>query len=157
MKAKVYIETSVISYLTSRPSRDVVIAGHQQTTLEWWQNDREKFDLVASQLVIQEASAGDPIASEQRLSILDKIELLATTEDALILAQAFIEFKIMPAKASEDALHIAIAVTNGINYLLTWNCKHIANAIIRREIERICRSRGYEPVIICTPEELIER
>jgi len=119
MKAKVYIETSVISYLTSRPSRDIVIAGHQQTTQDWWQNDREKFDLVASQLVVQEARAGDPIASEQRLVILDKITLLATTEASLILAQAFIDVKIMPSKAAEDALHIAIAVTNGIDYLLT--------------------------------------
>ncbi|MEA5554666.1 type II toxin-antitoxin system VapC family toxin [Anabaena cylindrica UHCC 0172] len=157
MKEKVYVETSVISYLTSRPSRDIVIAGHQQITQEWWQNYRETFDLVASQLVIQEASAGDSIAAEQRLKILEKIELLATTEDALSLSQAFLDLKIMPQKAAEDALHIAIAVTNGINYLLTWNCKHIANAIIRREIERICRSKGYEPVIICTPEELIER
>ncbi|WGV24794.1 type II toxin-antitoxin system VapC family toxin [Halotia branconii] len=157
MKEKVYVETSVISYLTSRPSRDIVIAGHQQITQEWWQNYRDKFVLVASQLVIQEASAGDSIASEQRLKILETIELLETREDALSLAQAFLDFKIMPQKAAEDALHIAIAVTNGINYLLTWNCKHIANAIIRREIERTCRSQGYEPVIICTPEELIER
>jgi predicted nucleic acid-binding protein len=157
MKAKVYVETSVISYLTSRPSRDLVIAGHQQITQEWWQNYRETFDLVASQLVIQEASAGDAIAAEQRLEILEQIELLATTEDALTLAQAFLDFKIMPQKAAEDALHIAIAVTNGIDYLLTWNCKHIANAIIRREVERICRYKGYEPVTICTPEELRER
>ena len=142
MKPKVYVETSVISYLTSRPSRDIVIVGHQQITQEWWSNHREIFHLVASQLVIQEASAGDPIASQQRLKILEQIELLATTESALTLA--------------EDALHIAIAVTNGIDYLLTWNCKHIANAIIRREVERICRSLGYEPVTICTPEELME-
>ena len=156
MKPKVYVETSVISYLTSRPSRDILILGHQQITQEWWSNHQEMFHLVASQLVIQEASAGDPIASKQRLKILEQIELLATTERALTLAQAFLELKIMPQKAAEDALHIAIAVTNGIDYLLTWNCKHIANAIIRREVERICRSLGYEPVTICTPEELIE-
>ncbi|WP_066377490.1 type II toxin-antitoxin system VapC family toxin [Anabaena sp. 4-3] len=157
MKEKVYVETSVISYLTSRPSRDIVIAGHQQITQEWWQNYRDKFALVASQLVIQEASAGDSIAAERRLKILETIELLEAREDSLTLAQAFLDFKIMPQKAAEDALHIAIAVTNGINYLLTWNCKHIANALMRREIESICRSQGYEPVIICTPEELIER
>lgn len=156
MKAKVYVETSVISYLTSRPSRDVVIAGHQQTTQDWWQTHQESFDLVASQLVIQEAIAGDPIASQQRLAVLEDIELLSVTEAAISLAQAFIEAGVLPQKAAEDALHIAIAVTNGVDYLLTWNCKHIANAVIRKQVERICHAKGYEPVTICTPEELME-
>ncbi|BAZ14546.1 hypothetical protein NIES4071_63900 [Calothrix sp. NIES-4071] len=156
MKAKVYIETSVISYLTSRPNRDVVIAGHQQTTRDWWENRREAFNLVASQLVIQEASAGDTIAAQERLKALSEVELLETTEEAVSLAQKMIETGILPKKAAEDALHIAIAVTNGIDYLLTWNCKHIANAVIRRQVERVCRLSGYEPVTICTPEELLE-
>lgn len=156
MKAKVYVETSVISYLTSRPSRDVVIAGHQQITRDWWQTQRETFDVVASQLVVQEASAGDPIAAQQRLEVLTAMELLAVTEEALTLAQALVETGPMPLKAAEDALHIALAATSGVEYLLTWNCTHLANATMRREIERICRARGYEPVIICTPEELLE-
>lgn len=156
MKAKVYVETSVISYLTSRPHRDIVIAGHQQTTQDWWENRREAFNLVASQLVIQEASAGDIIAAQERLKALCEIELLETTEEAVLLAQTMIETGTLPKKAAEDALHIAIAVTNGVDYLLTWNFKHINNAIIRRQVERICRSRGYEPVNICTPEELLE-
>ena len=156
MKAKVYVETSVISYLTSRPSRDVVTAGHQQITRDWWQTQRETFDVVASQLVVQEASAGDPTAAQQRLEVLAAMELLAVTEEALTLAQALVETGPMPPQAAEDALHIAIAVTSGVEYLLTWNCTHLANATMRREIERICRARGYEPVIICTPEELLE-
>ena len=156
MKAKVYVETSVISYLTSRPSRDVVIAGHQQITRDWWQTQRETFDVVASQLVVQEASAGDPIAAQQRLEVLATMELLAVTEEALTLAQVLVATGPMPPKAAEDALHIAIAVTSGVEYLLTWNCTHMANATIRRAIERLCRARGYEPVIICTPEELLE-
>jgi predicted nucleic acid-binding protein len=156
MKPKVYVETSVISYLTSRPSRDIVIAGHQQTTQDWWQNRRGAFDLVASQLVIREARAGDSIASEQRLAVLKEVQLLAVTEESISLANTFVEAGIMPKKAAEDALHIAIAVTNSVDYLLTWNCRHIANAVIRKEVERICRSRNYEPVIICTPEELME-
>ncbi len=156
MKAKVYVETSVISYLTSRPHRDVVIAGHQQTTRDWWENRREAFNLVASQLVIQEASAGDTIAAQERLKALYEVKLLETTEEAVLLAQTMIETGTLPKKAAEDALHIAIAVTNGVDYLLTWNCKHIANAVIRRQVERVCRSRGYEPVNICTPEELLE-
>ena len=117
MKAKVYVETSVISYLTSRPSRDVVTAGHQQITRDWWQTQRETFDVVASQLVVQEASAGDPTAAQQRLEVLAAMELLAVTEEALTLAQALVETGPMPPKAAEDALHIAIAVTSGVEYL----------------------------------------
>jgi predicted nucleic acid-binding protein len=161
MKAKVYIETSVISYLTSRPSQDIVIAGHQQTTRDWWATYRAQFDVVASQLVVQEASAqeasaGDPQAAQQRLAVLAELELLAVTEEAIALAHALVEGGPLPAQAAEDALHIAIAVTNGIEYLITWNCKHLANASMRKDIDRICRLRGYEPIVICTPEELIE-
>lgn len=156
MKAKVYVETSVISYLTSRPSRDVVIAGHQQTTRDWWENRKEGFNVVVSALVIKEASAGDTIAAQERLKALSGIELLEITEEARLLAQVLIETGILPKKATEDALHIAIAVTNGVDYLLTWNCKHIANVTIRQQVERACRSRGYEAVAICTPEELLE-
>lgn len=156
MKAKVYIETSVISYLTSRPSQDIVIAGHQQTTRDWWATHRVQFDVVASQLVVQEASAGDPQAAQQRLAVLAELEFLAVTVEAMALAQALVEGGPLPSQAAEDALHIAIAVTNGIEYLITWNCKHLANASMRKDIDRICRLRGYEPIVICTPEELIE-
>ena len=156
MKAKVYIETSVISYLTSRPSQDVVIAGHQQTTRDWWDTHRAQFDVVASQLVVQEASVGDPHAAQQRLAVLVELELLAVTAEAIALAQALVDGGPLPSQAAEDALHIAIAVTNGIEYLITWNCKHLANASMRKDIDRICRLRGYEPIVICTPEELLE-
>ena len=156
MKAKVYIETSVISYLTSRPSQDIVIAGHQQTTRDWWYTHRTQFDVVASQLVVQEASAGDPHAAQQRLAVLAELELLAVTAEAMALAQALVNGGPLPSQAAEDALHIAIAVTNGIEYLITWNCKHLANASMRKDIDRICRLRGYEPIVICTPEELLE-
>ena len=156
MKAKVYIETSVISYLTSRPSQDIVIAGHQQTTRDWWSTPRAQFDVVASHLVVQEASAGDPQAAQQRLAVLAELELLAVSAEATALAQALVDGGPLPSQAAEDALHIAIAVTNGIDYLVTWNCRHLANASMRKDIDRICRLRGYEPVVICTPEELLE-
>jgi predicted nucleic acid-binding protein len=152
---KVYIETSVISYLTARPSRDIVIAGHQQVTCDWWETATERFHLVTSQLVIQEASVGDKYLAEKRLNVLEPIELLATSTEAIALAQLLISEGPIPKKAVEDAIHIAIAVTNGIDYLVTWNCKHIANAIMRSSIEKICRSQNYEPVTICTPEELL--
>ena len=153
---KVYIETTVISCLTSRPNRDVVTAGHQQVTHEWWQTCRDRFDLVASQLVFQEASAGDPGAARERLEVLEKLILLEITEQSLTLAQEFIRAGAVPKEAAEDALHLAIAVTNGVEYLLTWNCRHLANALMRTKIEEVCRSLGYEPVVICTPEELLE-
>ncbi|HJY85944.1 MAG TPA: type II toxin-antitoxin system VapC family toxin [Candidatus Acidoferrales bacterium] len=156
MRAKVYIETTVVSYLTARPSRDVVIAGHQQTTHEWWETSRDKFDVVASQLVVREAGAGDSQAAQERLAVLSTLTLLEVTEEALALAQEIIRAEAVPEKADEDALHVAIAVTNGVEYLLTWNCKHLANATLRAKIEEVCRSAGYEPVIICTPEELLE-
>ena len=156
MKAKVYIETTVISYLTARPSRDVVIAGHQKITRDWWQTDRDKFDLIASQLVVREASAGDPQAAKERLERLTTLTLLEVTEAAVTLAQELLTTAALPEKAAEDALHLAIAVTNGVEYLLTWNCKHLANATMRTKIEDVCRAAGYEPVIICTPEELLE-
>ena len=156
MKAKAYIETSVVSYLTARPSRDIVMAAHQQITHDWWQTRRQTFDLVASQLVVQEAGAGDQEAAQARLDVLESIELLAVTEEALVLAHALVEIGPLPPNAVEDALHIAIAVTNGMAYLLTWNYKHLANAAIRNAIDNVCRSQGYEPVIICTPEELLE-
>lgn len=140
----------------ARPSRDVVIAGHQQTTHDWWQTYRDRFDLVASQLVVQEASAGGPEAARERLDVLATLTLLEVTEEASALTQELVKAGAVPEKAAEDALHIAIAVTNGVEYLLTWNCKHLANATMRTKIEEVCRSAGYEPAIICTPEELLE-
>ncbi len=117
--------------------------------------DAKRFHLVASQLVLQEASAGDSEAADARLNVLGDLEILEVSEDALALASALVEPGPLPAKAVEDAL-IGISVINGVEYLLTWNCKHLANAVIRTSIEDVCRANGYEPSIICTPEELLE-
>lgn len=156
MNPTAYIETSVISYLTSRPSRDVVITAHQQVTREWWSNARDRFDLVASELVIAEASVGDEDAARARLAALEAVTLLDATEDAANLTQKLLNQGAVPHTATEDAAHIAIAVTNGVHYLVTWNFRHIANAAMRSQIERVCRQSGYEPPIICTPNELME-
>jgi len=156
MKAKIYIETSIISYLTGRPSRDIIIAAHQQVTGEWWRNKRHFFDLYSSQLVLQEAGAGDEEQAGKRLNALEETELLEITESALSLAEVFIKKSAVPKIAPEDAIHIAVAVVNGIDYLMSWNCKHIANAKMRSKIDQVCLSCGYEPIIICTPEELLE-
>jgi len=156
MKWKVYVETSVVSYLTSRLSRDWVVAGHQQITQEWWSNHRNKFELFVSQTVLEEAAGGDQEVAQQRLSAIENLPLLEITEAAIALAKDLVHLGPLPEKAEVDALHIAIAVTNRVDYLLTWNCKHLANAALRSRIERVCRAREYDPVIICTPEELLE-
>ena len=151
-----YIETSVISYLTALPSRDVVIAAYQQVTREWWRTARNRFELVASELVLQEAAAGDSAAARARLAALETVTLLEATDDAAKLTRKFLDLGAIPRKAAEDAAHIAIAVTNGADYLVTWNFRHIANAVLRSRIEHVCRQAGYEPPVICTPNELIE-
>lgn len=156
MKPKVYIETTIPSYLTAWPSRDLVIAAHQQITHQWWQTRKQDFNLFTSQLVIDECGKGDPDAATRRLEVLDDIPLLEPSEDVAELAQALIGQVPFPKRAAADALHIAIAVVSGMDYLLTWNCTHIANAARRSAIESVCRSKGYEIPIICTPEELLE-
>jgi predicted nucleic acid-binding protein len=154
LKSKVYLETTVISYLTSAASRDIVQVAHQQITREWWER-RGDFELFVSQAVITEASRGDSSAAARRLAALYEVAVLEVTEDASKLAEAFIEQHALPAKAAVDALHIAVAVVMGMDYVLTWNCTDIANAAIRPRIEEACRKLGYEPPVICTPEELM--
>lgn len=156
MKPKAYIETTVIGYLTSWPREDVTVAGHQNTTRQWWETAADRFDLAVSQLVVQECSAGDQQAIKQRLEVLAEIILLPTTIEAEQLADALIVGHAVPESHPGDALHIAVAAAHGIEYLVTWNCRHIANAAVRLTIERICRDAGYEPPVICTPEELLE-
>ena len=156
MLPTVYMETSVIGYLTAQPSRDVVTAGYQQVTRHWWQTAQNRFDLVASELVLLEAGAGNAEAARARLAILDEVRLLEATTEAAQLTERLLELGAVPRKAAEDAAHIAIAVTNGNDYLVTWNFRHIANAVRRSSIERACRRAGYEPVVICTPNELTE-
>lgn len=155
-KPKAYIETTVVSYLTAWPSRDVVIAGHQQITRQWWTTAADRFELVASQLVVEEARAGDVDAARDRLAALAAVTLLDATDEALRLAEELVAAKAIPENKPEDAAHIAIAVANGVDFLVTWNCRHIANAAMRSRIERICRGAGYEPTVICTPDELME-
>lgn len=155
MKPKVYLETTVISYLTAAPSRDIVLAAHQQITREWWER-RKDFDLFVSQAVITEAGRGDPAAAARRLAALEEVAILEVTEDAVKVAETLLEEHALPRKAALDALHIAVAVVMGMDYVLTWNCTHIANATIRPKIEDACRKLGYEPPVICTPEELME-
>lgn len=155
MKQKLYIETSFVSYLTSKPSRDIIIAAHQQITNNWWENHSKEFDLYTSQVVINEANAGDPEIAKRRLGKLQNIVLLEITDEIINLSEALINNKCLPPKAVEDALHISIASIHNMNYLLTWNCKHIANAKMRPLIEKVIFENGLIAPIICTPEELL--
>ena len=154
MNRKVYIETSVISYLTARPSKNVIEAGHQQSTYLFWDR-RGEFDLSASELVLTECASGDPEAASKRLAALHGIQLLEITSYCIELAKDLVAAGIVPSKASEDALHISIATVHFADYLLTWNCRHIANPEIQAQIAENFRLKGLFLPFICTPEELI--
>ena len=156
MRSKLYVETSVISYLTAKPSRDVISLGRQQLTREWWERAATEFDLYASRLVVAEAQLGDPAAAAARLAVLEPITLLAETTESRDLAKKLLAAGGLPNKAASDALHIAIAATHGMDFLVTWNCKHIANARMVRFVTETCRIAGFEVPVICTPEELAE-
>ena len=155
MKPRVYVETSVISYLTGRPSRDLVTAAHQQITRDWWEQ-RSRFDLFVSQAVLTEAALGDADAASRRLEALGEAAVLPATAEAADLAERLIRERAIPAAAAIDALHVAVAVANGMDYLVTWNCTHIANAARRVRIEKACRRAGLQAPAICTPEELLQ-
>lgn len=148
-----YVETTIPSYLTAWPSRDLIRAAHQQITREWWVR-RKGFDLHSSRLVVQECQAGDPQAAADRLAALAGIPLLEQSAAAGELAAVLLRDVPLPEKAASDALHIATAAVHGMQYLLTWNCTHIANVVLRPPIEAVCRAAGFEPPLICTPEEL---
>lgn len=155
MKSRVYLETTIPSYLTAWPSRDLVRAAHQQITRDWWAKRRSAFELYISQAVLRECQAGDATAAGEGLKILQDLPVLEQTEAAVQLAEALVRDVPLPVRATVDALHVAIAAIHGMDYLLTWNCTHIANATLREPIEAVCRANGYEPPAICTPDELL--
>ncbi len=155
MTETVYIETSIPSYLTARPSRDVRTAAWQQLTIQWWEEARPQYDLVTSELVVAEASRGDPDAAELRLASLEGIPELLIDEEVQELAQRLISEGGVPASAQADALHIAVAAVHSVDYLLTWNCRHIDNAAMKPRMRSICSGAGYRCSEICTPLELL--
>ena len=154
-KKLVYLETSVISYLAARPSRNLVVAAHQSITEEWWRQRRRRFQEVISEIVLEEAQQGSPEAAKRRMDILRNIPFIPIAENSLRLADILIQSGAVPLKAAQDALHIAVCCTNNIDFLLTWNCKHIANAEKRGHIEDTARQNGFTAPVICTPEELL--
>ncbi len=155
MSETVYIETSILGYLTARPSRDLVVAANIEITREWWDTRRSAFQLYSSQAVVKETSQGDAEIASQRLEIIRNLALLDLNQSVLDLAEQFLERSSLPAKADVDAIHIAAATVHGMDYLLTWNCKHIANAQIQRKLAQISLDLGHELPILCTPYELL--
>jgi hypothetical protein len=155
-KPTVYIETSIIGYLAMRMSRDLLTAAKQQVTHDWWDKHRGMYELLISQYVVEECLHGDPTAAQERQAYLLGLPVVELSSKVKALADALLADVPLPRKATVDAFHISVAAVNGIEYLLTWNCKHIANPALRPRIERICRELGYEPPAICTPQELLE-
>ena len=151
----VYLETTFISYLVACPSRDLLVAAHQQTAQEWWADRRGEFECFVSQVVIDEALLGDPQEVQKRLAVIDNLSALEVTEDAESLAQAILASGAIPPRAIRDAAHVAVAAVHNMDYLLTWNCRHLANAQIMRRISLVCDRLGWRMPIICTPEELM--
>ena len=149
------METTIVSYLAARRSRNLIVRAHQEVTRRWWRQ-RAAFDVFASPLVAEEAGRGDVVARMRRQRLLRDLSLLEITDDTRAVARRLLARGPLPAHAEGDALHIAVAAVHGMEYLVTWNCRHIANAWMRPEIEETIRELGYEPPVLCTPEELLE-
>jgi hypothetical protein len=157
MKPRVYLKTSVISYLVGwLNQRSILVAHNQEFTREWWSTRRTDYDLFSSAVAVSEAQRGEAPLAQERLSFLAETTLLDITDAATALAQQLLQHTRIPAKADVDALHVAIATVNGMDYLLSWNCKHIVNGNMLPQVYAVCRALGYEPPLICTPSELLE-
>jgi predicted nucleic acid-binding protein len=154
MKPTVYIETTIAGHLTSRLPKDRIIAGQMLETRRWWKESRGHFESFTSQAVLLEAGSGDPAAAAERLEAMRSVPLVPVTDGAKALADFLIRRNALPSKARVDALHLATAAANGLQYLLTWNCRHLANATLQAKIQEVCRDWGFEPPVICTPFEL---
>lgn len=152
---KIYIETTIISYLTARPSKNILATAWQELTKEWWTHRRTYFDLFTSELVLAEAYKGDAEAAQRRLNHLEDIPIIATTDSAIEFARRLINEGPLPEKAIDDALHIALSAVHRIDYLMTWNFKHIDNAEMKPSIRELCILHGYHYPEICTPQELM--
>ncbi len=155
MSEKVYIETSILGYLTARSTKNLILAANIEVTKEWWEAHSSAFTLYVSQVVLDEAARGDAEIALKRLEILNGLPLVDLNQSVRSLAAQFLSRSNLPSKASDDAVHIAAATVHGLDYLLTWNCKHIANAQIQRKLEEIGLDFGYQLPVICTPYELL--
>jgi hypothetical protein len=155
MKPKLYLETTIPSCLTSRPSRDLIVAANQLITRQWWEERRPHFEVCVSQFVIDEVASGDPAVAAECLKVIKGLPVLATTAEAVDLARKILQLGLIPQRAIDYARHIALAATHQVDFLMTWNCSHIASPFAGRRIKRLCEESGFECPVICTPHELL--
>ena len=156
MKPTVYIETSVISYLSAKPSRDLIVAAHQQITIDWWETALPRYDAFVSPIVLDEISRGAVNAIQARLEKVSSFPVLEVLPEIRNLADTYFSELDIPEKARADSYHLAITAWHGIDFLVSWNCTHIVNGRIKMLIEEINARQGIRTPIICTPEELME-
>ena len=156
MKKRLYIETTVVSYLTAKPSRNIMIAGHQEATRELWPELSAKYETYVSALVFEEARKGHPDQAQMRIEAIEAFPMLDIDDEARALAQKIITRKGIPAEYPEDALHIAVAAVNGIEVVITWNFARLNNPFTRKMVRQIIEGEGYGCPEICSPEELLE-
>jgi len=156
VKPTIYVETSVISYITSQPSRDLIVAAHQQITHDWWENALTHYDPCISPIVLEEISRGDPLAAQLRMGKISSFPVLEILPEVHNLAVLNFKKSDIPEKARADSYHLALAAWHGLDYLVSWNCTHVVNGRIRMIIEEINARQGIRTPIICTPEELME-
>lgn len=156
MKQRVYLETTIISYLTAKPSRDLIMAARQAATEQWWREHKPKCEVFISELVADEAAEGDSEASRRRMEILKGIPRLAASDEARALTKLLVKAHALPSTAEDDAVHVALAAANGMDILLTWNCRHIANVVAAPRIRDIIEEAGFAAPTITTPQGLLE-
>lgn len=155
-KPTVYLETTIPSYLVARPSANVVIAGHQLVTRDFWENKRHFFTLFVSRIVLDEAAGGDATVAALRMNIVQGIDELIIDDEVMNLAGKILAAGVVPERAVADAGHIAVATKYCMNFLATWNLAHIANPFIQDRLSELVTDAGYRLPVICTPEELLE-
>jgi hypothetical protein len=155
MKEIVYIETTIVSYLVARPSGDLVLSAHQQVTREWWENERMKYQCIASEEVVREAMLGDTRMAQSRIKVLQELQIVGITAEVEAMAATFMATGALPPTMRPDATHLAAATLSGADYLLTWNCRHLANAHVLRRLQKEAERRGWPLPGVCTPLELM--
>jgi hypothetical protein len=155
MKPKLYLESTIPSYLVARPSRDVILAGQQKCTHDWWSKRAAHFEIFVSEVVVGEISDGETAMAARRMELIEPFALLESNDAVKVLTRALVHGGPLPEKAARDAAHIALSAVHGMHFLLTWNCTHIANAMMYAKMREICAAHGCECPVICTPDELL--